>query len=86
MLVQLASTDEVDDGMDTVSIVGQKAATPPVAPSQQPTHLYSLCQPSNPLEMNNMTSEELDKRLQDHLKTQATEWYEISYVCISSCR
>ena len=75
-VVQLGSTSDLEEGMDTVSIVGQKAATPPAASSQQPTHLSQLCQPSNPLEGKSITSEELDKRLQDHLKTQATEWYD----------
>ena len=72
-VIQLASSDEIGEGMDTVSIVGQKAATPPAT---SPTHLFPLCQPSNPLEAKGVTSEELDKRLQDHLKTQATEWYD----------
>lgn len=62
--------------MDSLSIVGQKAATPPPVSSQQPAHLSPLCQPSNRLEATSITSEELDKRLQDHLKSQATEWYD----------
>ena len=70
--IQLASADEIGERMNTVSIVGQKAATPPAT---SPTHISPLCQPSKPLEAKGVTSEELDKRLQDHLKTQATEWY-----------
>ena len=75
-----SSSSEVDEGMDAVSIVGQKVAPPP-ASSQQPTPLSPLWQPSKPLEGKSITSEELDRRLQGHLRTQATEWYDsVMYV------
>ena len=58
-----------------VSIAGQRAPSPPPDP-QQVYPLLSACGDScgAAKESTNITSEELDKRLQDHLKCQATEW------------
>ena len=60
--------------MDAVSIIGQKATTPPACSQEAVPLSGQVCQGGIALEGKSITSEELDKRLQDHLKTQATEW------------
>ena len=54
-----------------ISISGLKAATPPPA-SQHTIPMREAS--SNTTEAKSVTSQELDKLLQEHLKTQATQW------------
>ena len=56
-----------------VSLLGQRAPTPPPV-SQQTFPLTRVCEGDSVMEGEHITSEELDKRMQEHLKIRATEW------------
>ena len=65
---------EVDEEVG-VSIIGQKVPTPP--PASQlglPLHTCPVCEGGSAAAGGNITSKELDKRMNDRLSSQAEEW------------